>query len=96
MLEPDDKYRLSQDDILARGPQLLDQLLIEKEQHLPITFYRKAWEFLFELRIDLDVAMTEKNIERQKLYLTAITAVSNMVKSILTLEEMNKLLGRPE
>jgi hypothetical protein len=89
-MSDDSKYRLSQDDVLARGPALLDYLASPATAPF---FWKKAWEFLFELQIDLETAMRENDINREKLYVGGIRATGNMVKGVLDTYKLYGILN---
>lgn len=86
----DDRYRLSKDDILARGPKLLNSIA---ESDSDSSFWRDSWAFIFELRIDLETAMVNEDKERELLYLNGIKATSNMVKSILEIYQLSQIVS---
>jgi hypothetical protein len=85
----DEKYRYNKEDILAKGPELLDLIYSNNSDSV---FWREAWAFIFELRVDLEAAMDANDKERQLLYLNGIKATSNMVKNVHEIFQLSQII----
>lgn len=92
-MSDDSKYKLERDEILKRGPIMLDNLLQPSRDSI---FWREAWAFVFELQIDLETAMAEKDDERIQLYINAIKATGNMVKGVMDTYKLYEMLNGPD
>lgn len=74
-------YRLEQDVIISRARQLVERYAKVADFE---NFYKEAWNFLFEIRIDLKTATELRDNTRITLYTTSITALLDLVAGIIS------------
>lgn len=83
-------YRLEKEDILKLGFGLIEHA--ERKDFL--AFYKGAWSFIFEVKIDLNTAIESKDQEREILYTNSIAATSNLVERIIQLDDVYTILDQ--
>lgn len=81
-----DGYRLEQEDILGKGRELIDDFAAQGNF---CGFYKAAWKLIFEINIDYNTAVQARNKDRERLYVNAVIATTNMVESTINYEEVN-------
>ena len=74
-------YRLEQADILKRGQVLVFEYVSKGDY---AGFYKEAWNFVFELEIDIQTAKQLDDQPQLELYKNALRAISNLVESIIS------------
>jgi hypothetical protein len=73
-------YRLEQIDILKRGHDLVFEYVAKGNY---ADFYKEAWNFVFELEIDIQTAQQLDDTNQLALYTKALHALSNLVEGII-------------